>query len=108
VVDRLPQTVNRVSLSGRLLELRALRHTPAGVPVIEFRIGHESERPEAGGSRTVQLEIDAIAFEADARLIGAAAAGRSVRTEGFLCAKSRRSKKPVLHVTDIEFIEGES
>jgi len=27
--------------------------------------------------------------------------------QGFLAAKSNRSKKLVLHVTDIEFIEGE-
>ena len=31
----------------------------------------------------------------------------SLRLQGFLCAKSRRSKKPVLHVTNIEFIEGD-
>jgi primosomal replication protein N len=30
-----------------------------------------------------------------------------VRVEGFLGAKSKRSKRLVLHVTKIEFIEGE-
>ena len=82
-----------------------LRHPPAGVPVIEFRLRHASERAEAGATRRVEAEIDAVAFESQARLL-AGAAGKSLKAEGFLCARSRRSTKPVLHVTNIEFTEG--
>jgi primosomal replication protein N len=89
-----------------ITQLKALRYTPAGVPVVEFRLKHESEREEAGGRRKVSAELDAIAFEAQARLVAASALGRALRAEGFLCAKSRRSAKPVLHVTNIEFSEG--
>ena len=89
-----------------LAELKALRHTPAGVPVVEFRLRHASERVEAGARRKVDAEIDAVAFEAQARLLAAGALGRQLKAEGFLCAKSRQSKKPVLHVTNIEFVEG--
>ena len=96
---------NRVEISGVISELKALRHTPAGVPVVEFRLRHESERAEAGAKRKVNAEIDAVAFEAQARLLAASALGRALKAEGFLCAKNRRSKKPVLHVTNIEFIE---
>ena len=84
--------------------LQALRHTPAGVPVVEFRLKHESERAEAGARRKVSAEIDAVAFEAQARLLAAGPLGRLLKAEGFLCAKSRQSKKPVLHVTNIEFM----
>ena len=97
---------NRVELSGTLAELGALRHTPAGIPVIEVRIRHESEAVEAGSRRKVEAEVEAIAFQADARLLAAAAPGSPLRAEGFLCAKSRRSKKLVLHLTKIEFTEG--
>ena len=97
---------NRVELSGTLAELGALRHTPAGIPVIEFRIRHESQAVEAGSSRKVEAEVEAIAFQTDARLLAAAAPGSALRVEGFLCAKSRRSKKLVLHLTKIEFSEG--
>jgi len=83
-----------------------LRHTPAGIPVVEFRLRHESERNEAGTARKVNAEIEAIAFRTEARLVAAAALDSALRMEGFLCAKSRRSKKPVLHVTHIEFMEG--
>lgn len=84
-------------------ELKALRHTPAGIPVVEFRLRHESERIEAGATRRVEAEIEAIAFEALARLVARIEPGRTLTAEGFLSAKSRRSKKPVLHVTHIEF-----
>jgi len=101
------EAANRVELAGVIIELGALRHTPAGIPVIEFQLKHESERREAGTMRKVSAEIAAVAFEAQARLVAASALGRPLRAEGFLCARSRRSKKPVLHVTNIEFIKGE-
>ncbi|OGA41672.1 MAG: primosomal replication protein N [Betaproteobacteria bacterium RIFCSPLOWO2_12_FULL_68_19] len=99
--------MNRVELSGRLLELGALRYTPAGIPAVEFRLRHESEQGEAGSVRRVEAEIGGIAFEAQARLLAAAKLNTGLRLQGFLGAKSKRSKKLVLHVTDIEFIEGE-
>jgi primosomal replication protein N len=118
--DAADRAVNRLEISGVLTELKALRHTPAGVPVVEFRLRHESARVEAGARRKVNAEIDAVAFEAQARLLAAGtggnapgagrnapgALGRQLKVEGFLCAKSRQSRKPVLHVTNIEFVEG--
>ena len=98
------RAVNRLEISGVLTGLQALRHTPAGVPVVEFRLKHESERAEAGARRKVNAEIDAVAFEAQARLLAAGPLGRLLKAEGFLCARSRQSKKPVLHVTNIEFM----
>ncbi len=99
--------MNRVELSGRLLELSALRYTPAGIPAVEFRLRHESEQDEAGATRKVEAEIGAIAFEAQARLLANAKLNTALRLHGFLGARSNRSKKLVLHVTSIEFIEGE-
>ena len=98
---------NRVALAGTLIELGRLRYTPAGVPVIDFRLRHESRRTEAGAERAVSAELEAIAFEAQANLMSGAAPGSPLRLEGFLCAKSRRSKKLVLHATHIEFVEGD-
>ena len=98
--------LNRVELSGRLLELGALRLTPAGVAALEFAIVHESEQAEAGSQRKVQAEIGAIAFETEARLIATRPLGSGVKLTGFLSAKSKRAKKLVLHVTNIEFVEG--
>ena len=98
---------NRVELSGRLLEAGTLRHTPAGVAALQFKLAHESEQEEAGVKRKVEAEIGAIAFEAQARLIAARPLGSHVKIAGFLSAKSKRARKLVLHVTNIEFVEGE-
>jgi primosomal replication protein N len=84
----------------------ALRYTPAGIPTLQFRLRHESEQAEAGGRRKVSAEVAAVAFDAQARLIRDAALDRALKLEGFLCARSRRSKTLVLHVTKVEFTEG--
>jgi hypothetical protein len=54
----------------------------------------------------VQAEIGAVAFDTQARLLAKAAMGAGATVRGFLAAKSKRSKKLVLHVTEIEFSEG--
>ena len=94
-------------MSGRLLELGTLRYTPAGVAAVEFKLAHESEQDEAGGSRKVQAEVSAVAFDTQAKLLSGRPLGSSVRVQGFIGAKSKRSKRLVLHATNIEFIEGE-
>jgi primosomal replication protein N len=50
--------------------------------------------------------VSALAFEAQARLIAQARLNAQVAVKGFLAASSKRSKKLVLHVKQIEFIEG--
>ena len=90
-----------------MLELGGLRYTPAGVAAVEFRLRHESELEEAGKPRRVEAEIGGIAFETQAKLLAGAKLNSGLKLHGFLAAKSRKSKKLVLHVTNIEFIEGE-
>jgi primosomal replication protein N len=102
----LPQA-NRIVLGGRIVELDALRHTPAGVPVLKFRLSHESALAEAGSERKVDCEISAVAFEREAKLLAAARLGSAVTVTGFLAARSRTSRQPVLHATHIEFSEGD-
>jgi primosomal replication protein N len=77
------------------------------VAAVEFKLGHESEQGEAGGRRAIQAEVSAIAFEAQAKLLSGRPLGSSLRVQGFLGAKSKRSKRLVLHVTNIEYTEGE-
>ena len=74
--------------------------------MVELKLEHESEQDEAGSRRSVKAEIGAVAFDAQARLIAQRAMGSQARLHGFLGAKGKRSKKLVLHVTNIEFIEG--
>jgi len=81
--------------------MEALRHTPAGIPVLAFKISHASEQVEDGRKRQVQCEISAIAIGAVASR-AALRIGDSVTLEGFLARKGLRSQQPVLHVNRIE------
>ena len=94
-------------VSGRLIELDAVRHTPGGVPVMKFRLQHDSTQIEAGAARKVSCEIAAVAFEREATLLAAVKLGSNVKVTGFLAAKSRTSRSVVLHATEVEFKEGD-
>ncbi len=100
---------NLTQLSGVVLERGALRYTPAGIPVIEFRLLHESEQIEAETLRKVECEMPCIALGPVVKLIAALKPGEGmerIRIGGFLAARSLKVRSPVLHVTTIEFIEG--
>jgi primosomal replication protein N len=76
------------------------------VPVVECVIGHQSEQMEAGHLRRVECEIQAIGLGSTAQWLQAAAPGSALRLTGFLAAKSQNSKQLRLHLTTIEFVEG--
>lgn len=93
-------------LTGKLLELATLRYTPAGIPALNFRIAHSSEQTEADTRRMVECEMPALALGQTALLLAGAKPGDQLRLTGFLAAKSLKSRAPVLHVNEIEFLEG--
>ncbi|MDK9725702.1 MAG: primosomal replication protein N [Sterolibacteriaceae bacterium MAG5] len=93
-------------MSGKLLERGVLRYTPAGVPAIEFRLGHESEQLEAEKLRRVECEMACIALGTPALMLKDASPGSGLNLEGFIAARSVKSRTPVLHVTKIEYLEG--
>ena len=99
---------NCLQFSGQLLELETLRHTPAGIPALNFRMAHTSEQEEAGSKRRVECELAAVALGPTARLLMAATPGQMVHVKGFLAARSLKSRTPVLHVKEIEFFQGNS
>lgn len=96
---------NEVVLTGNLIERKELRHTPAGLPALNFRIGHSSEQMEAGKARSVNLEIEGVALGQMAEQLNGAAIGREYRFEGFLALRSRLSRQPVLHLNRFELNE---
>ena len=99
----MPDT-NQLALAGRISELDVLRHTPAGIALLDFRVEHESEQAEAGATRQVRLEVACLATEREARLLAAAPLGAKVELKGFLAARGRSSRQLVLHVTSFEFV----
>lgn len=96
-------SVNELTLAGRITERDALRHTPAGIALVNFRIAHVSTQAEAGAARQVNAELNCLAVEEQARLVVAAPLGSAIKVSGFLAAKGRSGKQLVLHVRRIEF-----
>ncbi len=96
---------NQLVLSGRIIEIDALRHTPAGLPVLAFRIDHASEQIEAGIRRRVQCEVAAMAVAEAAQKAEGLKVGDSVEAQGFLARRSRNSQQLVMHVNNIEILE---
>ena len=94
---------NRVVMRGRLIELDILRHTPGGVPILKFRIEHESIQTEGRASRRVSCEVAAVAFDREAKLLSTAQPGSLLAISGFLDRKGRSRHQLVLHATQIEF-----
>ncbi len=99
-------SLNQLRIDGQVVERGAVRYTPAGIPVIEFRIQHESEQVEGGGKRKVDCEIACVALGSLANLLSGMTASSLCSATGFLAAKSLRNRSLVLHVTAIEFKEG--
>ena len=52
------------------------------------------------------VELQAVALGDLAALLAATMPGMRLRVEGFLAAKSLRSRSPVLHLSKIEYLEG--
>ena len=98
----LPNALNAVHLSGRLLSREALRYTPAGIPVLSMTLTHESRQTEARVPRQVSLEIDAIAIGDVALKLDKVGLNKIVRVQGFLANRSKRSRRAMLHVNEFD------
>lgn len=90
---------NQIRLSAKISEIKALRYTPAGIPVLELELEHESEQTEQGENRKVQIKgMKALGFGAVAEALQKnCQLGRLLHIEGFLAAP-RSGKGLRLHI----------
>ncbi len=84
-----------------MVERRALRYTPAGLPVLDFDLKHESELHEDGQPRRVSMQIRAVAIGRISEPVAAMELGGSGTFAGFL-ASSRNGRGLLFHVTALE------
>lgn len=94
--------VNALVLSGELAEVEPLRHTPAGIPLLRFKLAHRSQQVEAGYKRQVECEMSGVAMGETATALSRMQAGQMVSVEGFLNRKNRMSAQIILHVTKVQ------
>ena len=93
--------MNHVNLSARIAEASTLRYTPAGIPVLNLVIEHESEMMEAGVNRQVKLTVRAVAFGVLAEQARVLELGKLFKFTGFLI-NARTSKSIVFHIQAFE------
>lgn len=93
--------MNHVNLSARIAEASPLRYTPAGIPVLNLVIEHESEMMEAGVNRQVKLTVRAVAFGVLAEQARILELGKLFKFTGFLI-NARTSKSIVFHIQAFE------
>jgi primosomal replication protein N len=93
---------NRLELTGEVTTLEALRHTPAGIPVLAFTVKHASIQSEAGMKRQAECEVPVVAMAQMAKQAQGLKTGDQVRVAGFLTRKSLRNDRLVLHLDELE------
>jgi primosomal replication protein N len=78
-----------------------LRYTPGGLPIVRFRVEHQSMVSEAGVQREVACRVNAVAIGDVARQVPAGAANPQIAVRGFLCRAGLNDDRLVLHVEAI-------
>jgi primosomal replication protein N len=96
--------INAVSLTGQLAGIEPLRHTPAGLPLLNFKLAHRSLQVEGGYKRQVECEVNCVALGDAATQLSRVRAGADVKVTGFLNRKNRMSAQLVLHATLTELV----
>lgn len=97
-------TCNSVCLSGKLSSFDALRYSPAGIAIMEFRLIHASPQIEGGMRREIEFEIDGMAVAETAIRLSGLQKGNHVRAEGFLARRGPKNRKIVFHINHFELI----
>ena len=97
--------INALALSGELTEVEPLRHTPAGIPLVNFKLAHKSLQVEGGYKRQVECQMNGVAMGEVAVEISQFGAGRTVRLNGFLNRKNRMSAQLILHVIQAQLLK---
>ncbi len=93
--------MNQTRLTARIVEIGALRLTPAGVPALDVRLEHESQVEQGGSIRQVKAALKALALGAVAERLGTQAVGSNWCFSGFL-ASPRNGRHVVLHIQDFQ------
>jgi primosomal replication protein N len=91
--------VNRLLISAALLERQALRYTPAGLPVLDVLLRHESELFHEAQARKVMVELKARAIGSTVQALAALAIGGKADFAGYL-AGSRNGRGLVFHILE--------
>jgi primosomal replication protein N len=91
--------VNQLQLSAVVVQVQSLRYTPAGIPVLNIVLEHESQALELDTPRLVKLQLRAMAFGAQAETLARQGLDSVCEFHGFL-TNARNGKGVVFHIQD--------
>ncbi len=94
--------MNRLLISGALVQVEPLRYSPAGVPIAEAVIQHRSSQMVAEQVRQVECEVTVQASGSLAAQLAHLSAGMQVKLEGALNRRSVNSRQLILILNRIE------
>lgn len=94
--------MNRLLISGALIQVDPLRYSPAGVPIAEAVIQHRSTQAVAAQARQVECELMVQASGTLAAQLAQLATGTQVKLEGALNRRSVNSRQLILILNRIE------
>lgn len=98
--------LNQLELTATVEREEILRRTPAGLAVVEVWLKHQSRQKSSGLERDVVCEIQAVLLGDLATLMAGKLEGQQVACKGFLCQRSLRNPRLVLHIEHVEFVKG--
>ncbi len=94
--------MNRLEISGELIQLEPLRYSPAGVPIAEAVILHRSSQTIGHQARQVECELKVQASGNLAGELGKLKISDRVNLQGALSRRSLNSRQLVLILNRIE------
>ncbi|NDP47298.1 MAG: primosomal replication protein N [Sulfuriferula multivorans] len=94
--------MNRLVISGALIQVDPVRFSPAGVPIAEGVIQHSSSQAVATQVRQVECELTIQASGSLAQQLAQLVTGTQVKLEGALNRRSVKSRQLILILNRIE------
>ncbi|MCA1926000.1 MAG: primosomal replication protein N [Thiobacillus sp.] len=94
--------MNRLHISGVLIQVDPVRYSPAGVPIAEAVLQHRSSQDIAGQARQMACELTVQASGTLATQLARMQNGAAVSLEGALNRRSVNSRQLILIVNRIE------
>jgi primosomal replication protein N len=94
--------LNRLIISGALIQIEPLRYSPAGVPITEAVIHHRSSQTVATQARQVECELTVQASGPLAAQLSQQTTGTQLELEGVLNRRSVNSRQLILILNRIE------
>ena len=96
---------NQFKLVALLHRINELRYTPAGIPVLDVVLRHNSQQEENGSKCQIQFELPAKIIGPNA-LLWQHQKGQLVCVTGFLAQRSQKNAQPVLRIQTIQQYRG--